>query len=194
MIKNVLSKLTDAYKKDIDSNIAKLFDTITQELSEIKATFQNIKESRGIDNAEGKTLELIAANFNEFKGQRTEEFLRQIIKSKIKANTNSGDIETLIKIMTILLDSDFVSISECWSLTDAEDYDGEPSAILITVKPTEKRYPYEIIDLAKASGVSAKYWRVQSENILALKTEDLKGEKSAKKYSGTFNAGEEILV
>ncbi|UVI28158.1 hypothetical protein [Paenibacillus spongiae] len=106
MIKALLSRLTDVYRKDISSNIGKLMIIFAVELERMKETQQRMKEWRDIDKAEGTTLDRIGTNVVQPRGVATDEVYRVLIKSKIARNLSKGDINTIIKVLATALNAD----------------------------------------------------------------------------------------
>lgn len=94
------------YSSKPDSNIAKLIAILAAELDKVKGTFEKMDEWRDIEKAKGQTLDLIGTNVNQYRGVSTDEIYRILIKSKIARNLSTGDIDTIIEVLSIALDTD----------------------------------------------------------------------------------------
>lgn len=94
------------YSSKPDSNIAKLIAILAAELEKVKGTFEKMDEWRDIEKAKGQTLDLIGTNVNQYRGVSTDEIYRILIKSKIARNLSTGDIDTIIEVLSIALDTD----------------------------------------------------------------------------------------
>lgn len=137
IITNMLKRLTDNYRKDPDSNVGKLLNIAAGELDEIKTSIEKINQWRGIDEAEGNTLDRIGTNFQQPRGQAPDTVYRILIKSKIARNLSDGSINTLIQTLAITLDTEpeGIQINELW-----DDVSPEPAAIFISV-------PYDALNV-----------------------------------------------
>ena len=102
----MLDRLLSVYSSKPDSNIAKLIAILAAELEKVKGTFEKIDEWRDIERAKGQTLDLIGSNVNQYRGATTDEIYRILIKSKIASNLSTGDINTIIEVLSIALDTD----------------------------------------------------------------------------------------
>ena len=102
----MLDRLLSVYSSKPDSNIAKLIAILAAELEKVKGAFEKMDEWRDIDKAQGKTLDLIGTNVNQYRGVSTDEIYRILIKSKIARNLSTGDIDTIIEVLSIALDTD----------------------------------------------------------------------------------------
>ena len=102
----MLDRLLSVYSAKPDSNIAKLISILAAELEKVKSTFGKIDEWRDIEKATGRTLDLIGSNVNQHRGVTTDEIYRILIKAKIASNLSTGDIDTIIEVLSIALDTD----------------------------------------------------------------------------------------
>lgn len=129
MLKSILDRLTDNYRKDSGSNVYKLMNIVSDELSEIKETFKTIEQWRDIDKAEGDVLDMIGSNVLQYRGQVTDDVYRVLIKSKIARNRSDGTLNYIIDILSVALD---VPPSE---IRISENY---PAKISVLEIPIEK--------------------------------------------------------
>ena len=107
---------TDATYKGKDGNIYKLFQVIEEQLKELSDTQQKIRLYRSIDEAKGKTLDLIGSNYNQERGQATDEIYRTMIKAKIARMWSCGDFNSVINALATTLQADpteFEFTEEC---------------------------------------------------------------------------------
>lgn len=75
-----------------------------------------IGEYTDIDQAKGKTLDMIGSNYRQYRGLLDDEPYRVLIKSKIKRNLSDGSINTLIDFFSVILQvpSSEIEIIELW--------------------------------------------------------------------------------
>ena len=151
MWNKVFNRLPDNYSREGQVNNEKLHKVIYGELEEIKKVFEDIKFSYDIDNATGKTLDLIGGNVLQCRSTgEDDELYRLMIKTKIIANLSQGDIETINEVATVLLGENYVGVRETWGMYE---YDNEPAGLVIELRPKSKHLPLESIDRVIAGGV-----------------------------------------
>lgn len=136
MFNFMINLLTDNYNKNPDSNISKLFKLIADELQEIKDNLEKIGEYRDVDKATGYTLDKIGGNVKQYRGAATDEIYRILIKSKIARNMSTGDINTIIKVISQTINSDYSDIQIVEMYND--DTTPEPAAIKLLQIPLDK--------------------------------------------------------
>lgn len=128
---NLLSRLTSRYNRNPDSKIGKLLKMVADELEEILVTTNTVELYRDVDHAEGVTLDRTGNNVQQPRGVATDPVYRILIKSKIARNMSEGDINTIIEVLAITLDTEFEDIFV------REEYDSlddpEPAAIFVSV-------------------------------------------------------------
>ncbi len=117
MIEKFLTRLTDAYNKDPNGNVAKLLQVTAQELEEIEESLGTVKAWRNVDEAEGQALDAIGYNVQQWRGQATDPVYRILIKSKVARNLSDGTLDALVKILAVTLDVDpeEVRITPTWA-------------------------------------------------------------------------------
>ncbi|SDI16318.1 hypothetical protein SAMN05192534_12379 [Alteribacillus persepolensis] len=132
---SLLKRLTDAYNKNPNSNIAKTISLVTSQLDELTATFERIEAWRAIDNAEGKTLDDIGIDLNQYRGAVSDEIYRILLKSKTARDMSEGDTNTVIEVLSMAIDADpsEIGISETWM--DADN--PEPAGISLIEIPID---------------------------------------------------------
>lgn len=124
----LVKRLTDNYKKNPESNIAKLLSIVDFEINAITETLKTIESYRMIDNAVGVTLDNIGKNVLLPRGSMDDVVYRLFLKTKIKANLSGGQIETINEIMTVLIEDHYLGLHEVW---DNALYSNEPAAFEI---------------------------------------------------------------
>lgn len=151
MWNKVFNRLPDNYSREGQVNNVKLHKIVYEELEEIKKAFEDIKFNHDIDNATGKTLDLIGGNVLQYRGiGEDDELYRLMIKTKVIANLSQGDIETINEVATVLLGENYVGVRETWGMYE---YDNEPAGLVIELRPKSKHLPLESIDRVIAGGV-----------------------------------------
>ena len=135
-LKDMLDKLPYLFNVEEGSNIRKLFQLTAEELYECKAGLEKIEHFQDIDTAEGATLDRIGLNVRQLRGQASDEIYRILIKSKIARNLSTGDINTIIRVLSITLDVDYeeIRIEELY----ADEFEPEPAAISLIRVPFAK--------------------------------------------------------
>ncbi|MED5050668.1 DUF2612 domain-containing protein [Anoxybacillus rupiensis] len=103
---DMLNRLTDRYKKDPNSNIGKVIKILADELDLIKETFDRIEEWRDVEKAEGAVLNDLGANIGQPRGAATDEIYRVLLRSKVARNFSDGTIDTIIRVLSIALNTD----------------------------------------------------------------------------------------
>lgn len=132
----MINLLTDNYNKSPSSNIGKLFKLIADELQEVRSNLEKIEEYRDVDKATGHTLDKIGGNVKQYRGASTDEIYRILIKSKIARNMSTGDINTIIRIVSQTINSDYSDIQIVEMYNDDES--PEAAAIKLLEIPLSK--------------------------------------------------------
>lgn len=106
MIKEMLSRLSTAFRKDEDSNNYRLFAVIADEFDEIEQVIEQIRDSRFVEVATGKSLDYIAKLFNITRiANESDDELRGRLQVELQKYLSSGtinDILNVIKYFTLL--------------------------------------------------------------------------------------------
>lgn len=133
--KGIISKLTDVLTKNPSSNIGKLLAILADQLRQLEETHDRIRAWRDIDEAKGTTLDKIGTIVNQPRGVATDEVYRILIKSKIARNLSTGDINTIIQVLSVALNTDpsEIQIKEAWS----DPVEPEPAALSVIQLPLE---------------------------------------------------------
>ncbi|KOP82016.1 hypothetical protein AMS60_05670 [Bacillus sp. FJAT-21945] len=115
--KEILNKFVDYFKKNPNSNIGKLMTIFSEQLKELEITNNRIREWRDIDQAEGYGLDVIGVELNQPRGVATDEIYRVLLKSKNARNLSNGDINTIIQVLALALNTDYsnIRIREQWN-------------------------------------------------------------------------------
>lgn len=161
MLSSMLDRLTDNYKKDPGSNIGKLFSIVAGELEEIKGALNKTEDYRDIDQAIGEVLDRIGVNLQQPRGAATDEVYRILIKSSVARNLSTGDINTLIRILSVTLNT----TAEGIAVQELYNDPAEPEAASVFISfPTELLNSIgfsinqfgRLVNLIVAAGVRAK--------------------------------------
>ncbi|ADE87503.1 hypothetical protein [Deep-sea thermophilic phage D6E] len=133
---DMLSRLTDVYRKDPQSNIGKVIKILTDELDLLKTTFDRIEEWKDVDKAEGAVLDDMGVNVGQPRGSATDEIYRVLLRSKVARNFSDGTINTIIRVISIAVNADpkEVQIQELYNDMNRP----EPAAIGLIQIPIRK--------------------------------------------------------
>lgn len=134
-VKDLLSRLPDYFDKRSESTLGKLLAIVAEQLAKLEETQERIRLWRDIETAKGPTLDRIGVNVGQPRGVATDEVYRILLKSKIARNRSTGDINTIIRVLSVALScppSD-VKIEEMW---EAET--SEPAAIALIQLPLDR--------------------------------------------------------
>ncbi len=169
--------LTDAYYKSKDGNIYKLFQVVEEQFQDISKAQDTIRLYRSIDEAKGETLDYIGSNYNQERGQATDEIYRAMIKAKISRMWCSGDYNSIISALATTLQSD---VSEFEFIDDSEE--GTNGVVSIVGVPIER-----LNELGMSIGQFTSI--VKSLMPVGVRVESVS-------YEGTFSfaSGEEIEI
>ncbi|EST12037.1 hypothetical protein [Sporolactobacillus laevolacticus] len=132
MIKDWLSKITDRYTKDQDSNIGKVLHLISDEVDDLSDTLNTVEHWKDLSNAKGATLDLIGADFSQPRGQTSDEIYRSLIIAKIVQNQSDGTYDKMIEAIALTLGCTKTDVS-IRSLVETGD--DEPAAVSIEKAP-----------------------------------------------------------
>ncbi|ALS27204.1 hypothetical protein IJ21_18030 [Paenibacillus sp. 32O-W] len=135
-VQDMLRRLTDVFSKDPNSNIGKLMSILAEQLQKLEQTTCRVEEWRDIDKAQGTTLDRIGENVAQHRGAATDEIYRILIKSKIARNLSTGDINTIIGVLSTALNTDPSEIKITERYTDLVE--PEPAAISLIALPIER--------------------------------------------------------
>ncbi|WP_246362560.1 hypothetical protein [Paenibacillus alba] len=152
-----MQRLTDVFVKDPISNTGKLLGILTEQLQALEETQNRVRSWRDIDQAQGATLDRIGTNVAQARGVATDEVYRILIKSKIARNLSTGDINTIIRVLSTALacpPSD-IEIRELWN----DPINPEPAAISVIRLP---------IRFVNAAGMSpSQFGRIVQRTVAA---------------------------
>lgn len=135
ILDEMIRKLTDAYNKNPDSNIGKLILIIAEQYDKLHDTLTKIENWRDVNQAEGKSLDLIGKNVDQLRGVAIDEVYRVMIKSKYARNNSKGTINSMIEALTRTVNADPSEIKIRALYEDTLNY--EPAALSIDRLPLE---------------------------------------------------------
>lgn len=96
--------LPDAYRKDEESNNAKILEIEKSALDKLRSEIEGIYESLDIDRAYGSTLDLYGEMIGQTRGIATDDQYRVLIKNKIVRNFSSADYNSIIRAICVTFD------------------------------------------------------------------------------------------
>lgn len=157
MIKDWFSKISDAYTKDPNSNLGKLLSVLDDEIIQLKNTFSRVEDWRNLNNAQGKTLDLIGNNIGQKRGKANDEVYRSLIKSKIARDRSDGTFNKVIEVLAQTLNCD----AKEFQLHSSS----KPASVYMTNAPIKTIYasgltPYtftNIVQSALSAGVQVEF-------------------------------------
>lgn len=148
LYKRAFNRLPERFRKP---NNEKLYYVLYHDgFDNIYTGLESVRDSRNIDKAYGKSLDLLGANVGQFRNGEDDDLYRLLIKTRIIANLSIGDIPTINHVMSALIKEVYLGLEEVWW---NKDHLFEPAAIKLHLGPIAKRIPYEIINRVKAAGV-----------------------------------------
>ena len=148
LYKRAFNRLPERFRKP---NNEKLYYVLYHDgFDNIYTGLESVRDSRNIDKAYGKSLDLLGANIGQFRNGEDDDLYRLLIKTRIIANLSIGDIPTINRVMSALIKEVYLGLEEVWW---NKDHLFEPAAIKLHLGPIAKRIPYEIINRVKAAGV-----------------------------------------
>lgn len=161
LYKRAFNRLPERFRKP---NNEKLYYVLYHDgFDDIYTGLESVRDSRNIDKAYGKSLDLLGANVGQFRNGEDDDFYRLLIKTRIIANLSIGDAPTINKVLSILTKDIFINITEAWPY---ERYFNEPAAIVIKLSPKFDKFPYEIVHRIKAAGVRIYFDFVVAGNLI----------------------------
>jgi hypothetical protein len=95
--------LTSNYEKSVLSKVSKVLSFISEELGEVKEVYETIEAWEDLDNAQGVALDTWGENVLQYRGQAEDDVYRALIRSKVARDRSTGDYNSLLEIMSLLL-------------------------------------------------------------------------------------------
>lgn len=96
--------LPDAYRKDQQSNNAKILEIEKSALDMLREDIGAIDACLDINNASGKTLDLYGEMLGQDRGTATDEQYRVLIKNRINRNYANADYNSIVRALAITFD------------------------------------------------------------------------------------------
>lgn len=169
-ITDMISKLTDVFKKNPDSNIGKIFSIVGAQMDDLQSTLDKMELWRDIDEAEGVVLDRIGLEIlQEPRGGVSDEEYRLKLKTRIIVNyLSGGDIETLNQLLEVYLGDHLVSVETAANVKEGP-FAGEPATLLITIKGKDDpiSIPFEQLNKVITGGVGT-HWEYINERLLSI--------------------------
>lgn len=188
-------RLPDLFRKP---NIKKYYELMYKGYDDLDNLLKDVKTSRDIDQAYGKTLDYIGKNVLEPRGVKNDDVYRLYIKTKVIANWSKGDIPTMNQVSQTLFGKDFINLKETWS---DPIYGEDIAGIVLKLRPSELSQVPSMMELVKAGGVKMYYEAVlPNESIIIEENQFIR--KAKYKLSGRTKTeskkvnsnSEEILI
>ncbi|MEK4718113.1 hypothetical protein NST66_11095 [Priestia sp. FSL W8-0524] len=194
LFKDMISKLTDLFTKNENSNIGKIIRVFSDELEQVQATLEKTEQWRDIDDAEGTTLDLIGENVGQMRDNSSDEQFRLLIKTKIFSNLSVGDIESVNQLLRIYLGDQFVSVEEGWQL-EGTPFDGQAAMLFITVKGDGNLngIPFEHTSRIVGDGIGTT-WNYVFERALLTERSYKRWVFPYENFTGQMVAGTEEVI
>lgn len=116
MLETFIDRLTDAYRKNPESNVYKLAQLACYHIQENADVLERIQAWRDIDQAEGVVLDEIGRDIGQNRGIAPDNVYRTLIKAKIKRNLSDGSVDTIIDFLSFILSCDKteIAVTELW--------------------------------------------------------------------------------
>lgn len=179
-------------------NTHDLYYVLFDDRAELNRAIGEVMESRNIDAAYGKTLDLIGGNVGQIRQGEGDELYRNLIKVRIIANLSMGNIPTINRVLSVLVKEVYQGLEEAWK--DA-CHEFEPSKIVIKLGMGASDFPFDLVERIKSAGVRVLYeihykatsdllWAGGRRRILKLgyrsyEPEDIKGDEELL-FAGRF--------
>ena len=157
-LKNMLKRLTWNYNKNQESNIYKLFASISVEIEVLKELWNKIESYRGTDEATGYTLDLIGEDVRQERNGMSDAEYKPMLKFRSSLNRSNTDINSVNNALKSITSNNYVRLHEGF---DYINYN-EPASIVLIIKEYKNDINYLEIDKVLAAGVRT-IWRVEKE-------------------------------
>jgi len=150
-------RLPSTYSRLTNSSLFRLFRIIGAEFAQVREALTSTERYRDVDQATGKTLDLLGANVAQSRGQVSDNTYRGLIKAKIARNLSPGDIDSIKRIVSVMLSVPVseVSVTPFWRRVEQEPAAVEIAAPLYALAQyqlTPDKW-VEIMRLIVAAGV-----------------------------------------
>ena len=103
---DLAKNLPDSYKKNAESNNAKILEIEKGALDSIRQSTQEIYDALDIEKAYGKTLDLYGEMLGQRRGAATDEQLRILIKNRILRSFANGDHTSVVNAICMTFGCD----------------------------------------------------------------------------------------
>lgn len=190
-VDEMISKLTDVFKKTRDSNIGKIFSIVGEQMDDVKGTLDKMELWRDIDKAEGVVLDRIGFEIlQEPRGGVSDEEYRLKLKTRIIVNyLSDGDIETINKLLEVYLGQHLVSVQTAANVTEGP-FAGEPATLIITINGHNESYGIPFEELARVlSGGVGTQWQYLLERSMTIESSYQRWMYPFENFCGNMVAG-----
>ncbi|MDO4719625.1 MAG: hypothetical protein Q4A78_03100 [Peptostreptococcaceae bacterium] len=172
-LKNMLRRLTWNYNKEEGSNVYKLFATIAPEVENLKEIFEKIESWRGIENAEGTTLDLIGEDVRQERLSMSDEQYRPMLRFRSSINRSNTDINSVNTALSAITEGSFIRLYEAYGYEDVL----EPAAIIAELRSISPTLPFSEMERIIAAGVRLIWEKKRKDQMnlyLGIATRKLK--------------------
>lgn len=101
-----VKNLPDAYRKDPDSNNAKILEIERDATASLRAAISGIYDSLDIDLATGNSLDLYGDMLGQKRGKATDAQYRIMLRNRIVRNFCNGDYNSVIQAISLVFECD----------------------------------------------------------------------------------------
>lgn len=95
LYKRAFNRLPERFRKANNENL--YYVLYHDGFDDIYTGLESVRDSRNIDKASGKSLDLLGANVGQFRNGEDDDFYRLLIKTRIIANLSIGDAQLLTR-------------------------------------------------------------------------------------------------
>lgn len=146
-IDKLLNRLPSHFNKEPESNNYKAFQLIARQIEDSEDLYASIQRFWDVDQAEGVGLDRLGKEEGLSRGGYDEETYRKLIKIQFIVNMSEGDLDSINTIFQAYMGDAFLGIEEGWDIHD------EPASLFINIKPSNIKFPKELAQRIKATGV-----------------------------------------
>ncbi len=131
-VKTLVERLPSVFRQIDDNKWSQLLSVIQKQFDELEAVDQQVRDSRDIDKAFGKSLEYLGGNLRMYRAGRDDDEYKMLVKLKI-ASLRGSNINNFIEIIATALNLD---VSEVFLIREKQ-YNpyGEPASLFLSIPP-----------------------------------------------------------
>ena len=180
---------------DSNSNIGKFLDILANQMIDLETALNDSKSILNIDTATGANLDIFADNLQIIRGSFTDDELRARIKTEIRANFSTGDINTIREVAEVVLGEDALNgIIETYNSADFSNEIAGIALLLNTPSSNPINIPDETIERTVAAGIRIFYQLTNEVETIIIQEPNNYLDTVNFLESGTFNTSNELGV